>query len=378
MIMKNTLLTVFLSLVSVGTAFYAMVYPAWFQQHYRRNGHNVYQGYGLFAFYSTSSLESPFYASATVLQYKDFCVTNFPTPNYMLGDGVDFHEILCGKRMMSVQATTATGAAVSVLGLLTAIGAVFNPSVGYMERMVSFCTLVGSLLLAVSLIIWGALLQQTLYGIDTINSAYTSCKADNIQWHCWFYGYSFWVCLASVIILSITGYLSSAGRAEKIRYFRKEYERDLAMAMQQSADTDGNRTNHTQFVRSESSGGFGLQPSQRAYGQAPTPAPYNATSGQLYTTPQHLQPSGSLYGRQTSGPKPMGYQRQVSNVSLAAPSTSGIHRATSNDSDAVYPSYSEQRRNHSLLGPQNRGGVSSMNNNNLVEHTAALYHITRV
>ena len=133
----------FLSLVSCGTAFYALVYPAWFQQHYRRHGSNVYQGYGLFAFYSTSSLESPFYASATVLQYADFCVENYVTPNYMLGDGVDFHDVLCGKRMMSVQATTATGAAVSVLGLLTAIGAVFNPSVGYMERIVSFCTLAG-------------------------------------------------------------------------------------------------------------------------------------------------------------------------------------------------------------------------------------------
>ncbi|CAI5722467.1 unnamed protein product [Peronospora destructor] len=361
MIMKNTLLTVLLSLVSVGTAFYAMVYPAWFQQHYRRNGNNVYQGYGLFAFYSTSSLESPFYASATVLQYSDFCVKNYTTPNYMLGDGVDFHEVLCGKRMMSVQATTATGAAVSVVGLLTAIGAVFNPSVGFMERIVSFCTLVGSLLLAVSLVIWGALLQQTLYGIDTINSAYTSCKADNIQWHCWFYGYSFWVCLASVIILSITGYMSSAGRAEKIRYFRKEYERDLALAMQQSADTDRNRTNNTQFVRSESSGGFGLQSSQPTSGQAPTPARYhNSNTGQLFATPQHMQPganSGNLYGSQTSGPKPMGYQRQVSNVSLAAPSTNGISRANSNESDAVYPSYSEQRRNHSLLGPQLSGGV---------------------
>jgi len=122
---------VFLSLVSVGTAFYAMVYPAWFQQHYRRDGSNVYQGYGLFAFYSTNSLES------------DFCVDDYTTPNYMLGDGADFHEVLCGKRMKSVQATTATGAAISVVGLLTAIGAVFNPSAGYMERVVSFCTLVG-------------------------------------------------------------------------------------------------------------------------------------------------------------------------------------------------------------------------------------------
>ncbi|KAL4174811.1 hypothetical protein KRP22_006740 [Phytophthora ramorum] len=354
MIMKNTLLTVLLSLVSVGTAFYAMAYPAWFQQHYRRDGADVYQGYGLFAFYSTSSLESPFYASATVLQYSDFCVDNYTTPNYMLGDGADFHEVLCGKRMTSVQATTATGAAVSVVGLLTSIGAVYNPSAGYMERVVSFCTLVGSLLLAVSLVIWGALLQQTLYEIDTINSAYTSCKADNTKWHCWFYGYSFWVCLASVIILSVTGYLSSAGRAEKIRYFRKEYERDLAVAMQQSMEADAhNGTHNTQFVRTESAGGFGLQATQQAYGQAPTPGQFNPNSGQVYTTPQNMQPYANVYG----APKPTGYQQQVGNVPLAAPGGNSLSRTNSNESDAVYPSYSEQRKNHSLLGRQPSGGV---------------------
>lgn len=64
------------SLVSTGCAVYAMVYPAWFYQHYRRDGHDVFQGFGLFAFYSTAPLESPFYASETVLQYHDFwCVT---------------------------------------------------------------------------------------------------------------------------------------------------------------------------------------------------------------------------------------------------------------------------------------------------------------
>ena len=227
-----------------------------------------------------------------------------------------------------------------------------------------------ALLLAVSLVIWGALLQQTLYGIDTINSAYTSCKADNTKWHCWFYGYSFWVCLASVIILSVTGYLSSAGRAEKIRYFRKEYERDLVVAMQQSVDPDAHgatmqQQQQTQFVRTGSLNGFGLPPAAHpSYGQAPTPAQSQATSGQLYTTPQHLQPghsmapSNSVYGTQLSASKPVGYpQQQVDNVPLAAPSTNGLSRTVSNDSDAVYPSYSEQRRNHSLLGRQASGGV---------------------
>ncbi|RLN53675.1 hypothetical protein BBJ28_00014816 [Nothophytophthora sp. Chile5] len=353
---------VFLSLVSVGTAFYAMVYPAWFQQHYTRDGNDVYQSYGLFAFYSTGSLESPFYASVTVLQYSDFCVDDYTTPNYMLGDGADFHEVLCGKRMMSVQATTATGAAVSVVGLLTAIGAVFNPSAGYAERVVSFCTLAGSLLLAVSLVIWGALLQQTLYQIDTVNAAYTSCKSDNTDWHCWFYGYSFWVCLASVIVLSIAGYLSSAGRAEKIRYFRKEYERDLALAMQQSMENDAIQyaPHNTQFVRTESAGGFGLQATQQGYGQAPTPMQYPSAPGQPYTTPQHQQPYGNVYSNQQSGgyPKPTGYQQQtVGNVPLAAPATSRTNSNSNGDGETVYPSYSEQRKNHSLLGRQPSGGV---------------------
>jgi hypothetical protein len=59
-------------LVSTGCAFYAMVYPAWFQQHYTRNGNDVFQGYGIFAFYSTGTLKGDFYASETTLQYSDF------------------------------------------------------------------------------------------------------------------------------------------------------------------------------------------------------------------------------------------------------------------------------------------------------------------
>lgn len=65
------------------------------------------------------------------------------TPNYMLGDGDAFRLVLCHKGMLSAQATTCTGAAVSVVGLLASIAAVFNPSAGYAERIVSFCTLVG-------------------------------------------------------------------------------------------------------------------------------------------------------------------------------------------------------------------------------------------
>lgn len=71
-----------------------------------------------------------------------FSGDNGTVPNYMLGDGDQFHTVLCGKGMMSTQATTATGAALSVVGLLGSIIAVFNPSAGYSERVVSFCTLV--------------------------------------------------------------------------------------------------------------------------------------------------------------------------------------------------------------------------------------------
>lgn len=73
-----------------------------------------------------------------------------------------------------------------------------------------------AILLAVSLVLWGWLIQQRLYNIDSINSAYVTCKADDAKWSCWFYGDSFWTCLSSVVILSLAGYMSSAGRAEKV------------------------------------------------------------------------------------------------------------------------------------------------------------------
>lgn len=206
-----------------------------------------------------------------------------------------------------------------------------------------------ALLQAIALVIWGALIQQTLYQIDSINSAYTTCKADSSKWSCWFYGYSFWVCLASVIMLSIAGYMSSAGRAEKIRYFRKEYERDLAVAVQQSMEADAAATHQMHgaggpagnFMRSDTATGFS-QPNQYAggYGQQPAPMQY----GQ--------QQQGGYY---VDGQKPTGYQQQpVGNVPL-----SNVNRTQSGQEGdpVVYPSYSEQRRNHSLLGRQPSGGV---------------------
>uniref|UniRef100_K3WQU2 MARVEL domain-containing protein n=1 Tax=Globisporangium ultimum (strain ATCC 200006 / CBS 805.95 / DAOM BR144) TaxID=431595 RepID=K3WQU2_GLOUD len=339
--MKNTVITVMFSLASTGCAFYAMAYPAWFYQHYRRDGNDVFQGYGIFAFYSTASLESPFYASETVLQYSDFCDST-TTPNYMLGDGDQFHKVLCGKGMRSVRATTVTGVALSVVGLVGSIIAVFNPSAGYSERVVSFCTLVSSLLLAISLVIWGWTIQQRLYQVDSINSAFTSCKADRTDWHCWFYGYSFWVCLASVIVLSITGYLSSAGRAEKIRYFRKEYERDLAVAVQQSMEhttpAQAQPMAGATFVRSNTAQNFALN--QQPYSQPP-PAQYGQP--QPYGQPQQFEQPYSQQQQFGAYNQQGGYPAQATAPAQYEP-------------DAAYPAFREEK-NHTLLGKQPSGGV---------------------
>ncbi|TMW63916.1 hypothetical protein Poli38472_014621 [Pythium oligandrum] len=312
MMMKNTILTVIFSLIATGCSFYSLVYPAWFQQHFKRDGKDVFQGYGIFAFYSTNELESPFYASQTTLQYGSFCKQD-STPNYMLGDGDQFLHVLCGKAMHSVQATTAVGAAMSAIGLIVSVIAVYNPSAGYAEKIVSFTTLVGSILLAVSLVIWGWAVQQRLYQVDAINSAYTICKADKRQWSCWFYGFSFWVCLAAVIILSVAGYMSSAGRAEKIRFFRKEYERDLAVAMQQSMEHDAaaqsqhvsGPTPHSGFARTGTAEGFAPNnQQQQAYGgYQPSNQPYppHQKEGETAYPCFREEKNHTLLGRQPSG-----------------------------------------------------------------------------
>lgn len=191
-----------------------------------------------------------------------------------------------------------------------------------------------ALLLAVSLVIWGWTIQQRLYQVDSINSAFSSCKADRTDWHCWFYGYSFWVCLAAVIVLSVTGYLSSAGRAEKIRYFRKEYERDLAVAVQQSMEHDAAAQAHhlntqpaTAYARSNTAQNFALQ-QQQPYGQ-----PYGQQQQQF--DQQHYDPQQQQYGvQQKSGAYTQGQEV-----------------------DAAYPMFRDERKNHSILGRQPSGGV---------------------
>ncbi|OQS03274.1 hypothetical protein THRCLA_04422 [Thraustotheca clavata] len=220
------------------------MYPAWFQQKYTPNngtGSEVYQGFGLFAFYSTNSLQTPFYASATTLKYSDFCAQHdagAAAPNWMLGNGNNIAAIVCGSAMNALQYIMAFATGIAALGLIGAIGATYNPATGIAERTVSGGTFIASLLLLTSLILWALQIQQKMYNVDVINSSYLECNNGNgiSNWKCWFYGYSFWTAIGSVIGMLITMYASSAGRAEKIRHFRNEYEQDLAIALQQSLE----------------------------------------------------------------------------------------------------------------------------------------------
>ncbi|KDO22783.1 hypothetical protein SPRG_11542 [Saprolegnia parasitica CBS 223.65] len=243
--MKNTVVTVFFSLASLACCAFALMYPAWFQQKYASANATVevYQGFGLFAFYSTNALQTPFYASATTLKYADFCAANAagkPSPNWMLGNGNAIAEIVCGSAMTALQYVMGFATGIAGLALLGAIAATYNPSTGLAERTVSGGTFLASLLLLTSLILWALQIQQKMYNVDVINSAYLECNAGVTNWSCWFYGYSFWTAIGSVVGMLITMYTSSAGRAEKIRHFRNEYEQDLAIALQQSLEAAQN------------------------------------------------------------------------------------------------------------------------------------------
>ena len=149
---------VLLSLASAICAFHALAFPSWFQQKYKRDGNDIYQGFGLFAFRSTGAIVSPFYASVTTLQYSTFwyvetCAINYKKltrlfsksqiiPNYMLGDGDSFREVLCSGSMRAIQATTISGATISVIALIASIGAVYFPRAGISERVTSSTTLI--------------------------------------------------------------------------------------------------------------------------------------------------------------------------------------------------------------------------------------------
>nr|CCA17147.1 conserved hypothetical protein [Albugo laibachii Nc14] len=232
--MKST----FFTSCSTGCAFFSLVYPAWFQQRYKADDVHIVQGFGLFAFHSSGVLRQPFYASDTMLQYDAFCDMAV-TPNYMLNDGEAFHSVLCGKRLKAIQSTTAAAAALSVVVLVFSIASVYKTKPGLVESTIGCFTFVASILLSVSLTLWGWLLQQRLYRIDTINVAYATCKVDDRQWSCWFYGCSFWACLAAIILLSLTGYFNSAASVEKMRFLISTNAADVRVLkeLQSAQDT---------------------------------------------------------------------------------------------------------------------------------------------
>ncbi|KAF0699206.1 Aste57867_10217 [Aphanomyces stellatus] len=250
-------LAVFFSFMSLGCCTYSTIYPAWFQQKYKAVDPIVFQGFGIFGFYSTQSLQSPFYASVTSLEYKQFCAdeeAKKTPPNWMLGGDAQFYNILCGMPIKGIQyvsffasvfagtisaSSALTHQDAAALGLIASVAACYNPAAGYAERIVSSTTLISSLLLLAALIVWAIQIQQKMLEIDVISSAYVLCQKGGQPWSCWFYGYSFWAAIGGVVGMLITMYTSSAGRAEKIRHYRNEYEADLAVAMQQSVDQHG-------------------------------------------------------------------------------------------------------------------------------------------
>ncbi|OQR86755.1 hypothetical protein ACHHYP_20451 [Achlya hypogyna] len=283
--MKYTVVTVFFSLASLACCAVALMYPAWFQQKYEgtANGTStVFQGFGLYAFYSTGALQNPFYASVTTLKYSDFCAQNAagtPAPNWMLGNGPALAEIVCGSAMTALQYVMGFATGISALGLVGAIAATYNPSTGIAERVVSGATFIASLLLLTSLILWALQIQQKMYNVDVINSSYLECKAGVTNWSCWFYGYSFWTAIGSVVGMLITMYASSAGRAEKIRHFRNEYEQDLAIALQQSLEAAQHNDSSPQVMHQAgyTGGHYQQQTSDRSiYQQQPGTVDRNA------------------------------------------------------------------------------------------------------
>ncbi|OQR86762.1 hypothetical protein ACHHYP_09986 [Achlya hypogyna] len=241
--LKNTVLTVFFSLMSMGCCTFSMIYPAWFMQKYKETTPDVFQGFGIFAFHSTGVLQTPFYASNTTLEYSDFCANQkagVQAPNWMLGGGPQLQVILCGMPIKGIQYVIMFAVVFATISLIASIAATFQPAAGWAERIVSSATLAASCLLLAALICWALQIQQKMLQIDVLATGYQACKsakADGAQWSCWFYGYSFWAAIGGVCGMLCTMYASSAGRAEKIRHFRQIYEQNLAIAMQASAGT---------------------------------------------------------------------------------------------------------------------------------------------
>lgn len=243
-LLKNTIIATLFALATVIVLFYGMVYPAWFAQTYTSDqGEVTFQGYGIWSYYSSNTINSgnPFYSAETTILYSDFCKVETEFPNWMLGAGLLLQEAVCSDYLTIIQILVGLSAALSVLVLVLAVLANFKLNAGRMERGVSMFSFVGSIMLALALFAWGLTVQKGLFEVPMINYMYQSCNASEEDWSCWFYGKSFWMVLAAVFGFSITGYFSSAGRAEKVMRYRKSYEQNMRVAMEESmrsANTD--------------------------------------------------------------------------------------------------------------------------------------------
>ncbi|ETV69030.1 hypothetical protein, variant 3 [Aphanomyces astaci] len=225
--MRSSVLTALLSFLSLCLCMFSLMYPAWLQQSYAPSNDAAapitYQGFGLFAFYSTNTLNTPFYASVTTMFFADFCdgyASGLPPPNWMLGNAAGFHEAICDTASIVSQYVMYAAAGFAAIALVAAIVACFVPVAGTAERTVSLCTFMSSLCLVSVLVMWSVWFQQKLLSIDVIQTTYSQChfKEKVSSWNCWFYG----------------TYASAAGRVAKLRQVRKVYDHQLVVALQES------------------------------------------------------------------------------------------------------------------------------------------------
>ncbi|ETV69028.1 hypothetical protein, variant 1 [Aphanomyces astaci] len=241
--MRSSVLTALLSFLSLCLCMFSLMYPAWLQQSYAPSNDAAapitYQGFGLFAFYSTNTLNTPFYASVTTMFFADFCdgyASGLPPPNWMLGNAAGFHEAICDTASIVSQYVMYAAAGFAAIALVAAIVACFVPVAGTAERTVSLCTFMScklhhpvsnpqtiasvALCLVSVLVMWSVWFQQKLLSIDVIQTTYSQChfKEKVSSWNCWFYG----------------TYASAAGRVAKLRQVRKVYDHQLVVALQES------------------------------------------------------------------------------------------------------------------------------------------------
>ena len=197
------------------------MYPGWFRQRYNASSPVLYQGFGLFAFHSSSESLVPFYGSKTTLQYSEFCKNSSFNPDWMLGAGMAYRNVLCSSSLRIVQVTTSLSAGVSVIIWFASLVCLFRLQNCIAEKIISNCTMIAALLLSLGLIIWGWSVQPKLYLLSPVSNAKQSCQNSTEDWSCWFYGTPFWLGIVATFVLTLTGYFSSKGRMAKIKQLHK-------------------------------------------------------------------------------------------------------------------------------------------------------------